>query len=180
MYDALDRVPLNDDTIFAQLFLHQDDLFRSLHDKISSGVKRTFSHLRQLSFTASSQYTLATSQHDRQSPNIDIPLDYSLAPSILNCDHDWCAICDVSQTTFVGSKLLIDSPHFISVRESDVDIDVLEKETRVDIRGDFIVRFDDVFYVNIDEVVERVDMLLDKTFDLQKCRQKEPFVLLRS
>jgi hypothetical protein len=54
---------------------------------------------------------------------------------------------------------------------------LLEVEMRIDIGFDTLVRSDDLFQVDVDKVVERVDMLLDQTLDLQECRQQLPFVL---
>lgn len=58
-----------------------------------------------------------------------------------------------------------------SVRESHMNVGVLEPEPRVDVRSHFVVCFHNVLDVNIYEVVERVDMLLNEAFDFQKCRQ---------
>ena len=49
---------------------------------------------------------------------------------------------------------------------------------RVDIRFDTLVGLDDVFQVDVDKVVERIDMLLDQTLDLQERWQQLPLVLI--
>ncbi len=48
---------------------------------------------------------------------------------------------------------------------------------RVHVRLDTFVRLDDLFQVHIDKVVERVDVLLDQTLNLQERWQQFPLVL---
>jgi hypothetical protein len=65
----------------------------------------------------------------------------------------------------------------VSIRETNVNVGVLEPETRVNVGGDFVVRLDNVFDIGIDKVVEGVDVLFHQPFDLEKGWEKEPFVL---
>ena len=55
-----------------------------------------------------------------------------------------------------------------AVRKADADIGVFEPEARIDVRSDFVVGPEDVFDIDIDEVVERVDMLFHKPFHLEE------------
>lgn len=55
-----------------------------------------------------------------------------------------------------------------AVWEADVNVGVFEPKARIDIRGDLVVGSDDVLDVHIDEIVERVDVLLDQTFDSEE------------
>ena len=66
-----------------------------------------------------------------------------------------------------------------SVGIADLYIRVLEPEARIDVGRDLGVCLEDVFDVDVNEVVEGVDMLLDETFDLEKRGEQEPFVLRR-
>lgn len=75
------------------------------------------------------------------------------------------------------SDALINSICVRSVRESDGDVCVLEPETRIDIRSDLIISLEDIFDVDIHEIIERVNMLLYETLDLKKSGQEQPFVL---
>lgn len=64
-----------------------------------------------------------------------------------------------------------------SVRKTNINVSVFEPESRVNIRSNFVVGFDDILDVQINEVVERVDMLLNESLYFQKCREQQPFVL---
>ena len=76
------------------------------------------------------------------------------------------------------SDRFVDGIWVRAVGETDVNIGVLEPETRVYIRGDFAVCFYDILDVYVNKVVERVDVLLDETLDLKKRGQQQPFVLI--
>ena len=54
---------------------------------------------------------------------------------------------------------------------ANVDIVVSKKEIRGDITQHLSVGSDDLLEFDLDEVVEGVDMLLDKTFDLEESRK---------
>lgn len=51
-----------------------------------------------------------------------------------------------------------------------MNVGVLEPEPGIDVRSDFAVGFDDILDVRVDEVIERIYMLLDETFYFEKCR----------
>jgi hypothetical protein len=65
-----------------------------------------------------------------------------------------------------------------AVREADTDISVFEPETGINVRGDFVIGLEDVFDIDIDEVVERIDVLFHEPFYLEKGGQQQPFILL--
>ena len=58
-----------------------------------------------------------------------------------------------------------------TTRLAHVDIVVSKEEVRIDIAQHLSVGFDDLLEFDLDEVVEGVDMLLDKTFDLEESRE---------
>ncbi len=61
---------------------------------------------------------------------------------------------------------LVDNVHFVAVGKANVNIGEFEPETRVNIRGDFVVGLDYILDVGVAEIVEGIDMLLDETLDL--------------
>jgi hypothetical protein len=91
---------------------------------------------------------------------------------------NWCAVRDVSQATFMRRNALVDRIKIGPIRESNVDVGVLEPEPRVNVRRDFIVSLDDILDINIDEIVERVYVLLDKSLYFKKGGKKKPFILI--
>ena len=58
------------------------------------------------------------------------------------------------------SHTLVDRVRVGPVREADDNVRVFEPKTRVDVGRDLVVGFEDVFDIDIDEIVEGVDMLL--------------------
>ena len=58
-----------------------------------------------------------------------------------------------------------------TTRLTNVDIVISKEEIRVDIAQHLSVGFDDLLEFDLDEIVEGVDMLLDKTFDLEERRK---------
>ena len=65
LYETLLRIGLDNDTILAELLLHENDLFRSFDDEISSRIERTFGHSSELLIRLAVEMTLVASQHDR-------------------------------------------------------------------------------------------------------------------
>ena len=62
-------------------------------------------------------------------------------------------------------------------RSSNVYIRVSNVEFGVYIAKYSLVRLDNSLEVNIDKEIVRVNVLFDKTFYLQECRKKVPFIL---
>ena len=171
MHGPFHGVQLDDNPILAQLFLNKNHLLRPFDHKVASRIQRAFSHPRQLCRRFVGQNALAATQHDWEAPDIDIALDNVPAASVVYGDDDWSAVRDIAKAAFVRSDPLVNCLRLVAVRESNVYIRVLEPETRVDIRSNLVVRFDDIFYIGFDEIIERIDVLLDETFDFQESGQ---------
>ena len=60
---------------------------------------------------------------------------------------------------------------------SDVYVCIGDVEFWVYIAEYGLVCLDNSLEIDVDEEIVRVDVLLDETFDLQKCRKKVPFIL---
>jgi hypothetical protein len=141
---------------------------------------------------------LLTSKHDRQASNDNVSSSYNLATTnIFNVDIYVCGIRQVAQTTFVRSIAFVGTVCICSLGNTDFDIAIsntmcqtnksyrttkesahsLEVKVWINVGCYTFIRLDNLFQVDIDKVVERVDMLFDKTFDFEKSRQKFPFVL---
>ena len=71
----------------------------------------------------------------------------------------------------------VDSIGVCAIRKAHLDVDVFQPESRVNIRCDFVISFDDVLDVDINEIVKRIDVLLYETLDFEECWQEKPFVL---
>ena len=76
-----------------------------------------------------------------------------------------------------SGRLSIIKP-LLHIRHPDAHVQVLQIEARIGIALHLVVRPDNVLDVHIDEVVERIDVLLNQTLDLQERRNQLPFVLL--
>ena len=59
------------------------------------------------------------------------------------------------------SHTLVDRVRVRPVWEADDNVRVLEPETGIDVRRDFVIRLKDILDININEVVEGVNMLFD-------------------
>lgn len=70
----------------------------------------------------------------------------------------------------MGGYTLVDRVYVGPMGITDVDVKILEPKARIDIGSDFVVSFDDVFDVYINKMIERVDVLFDKAFDLEEGR----------
>lgn len=84
----------------------------------------------------------------------------------------WGAICDIAQATFVRSDALVNSIQIRSIREADINVRIFEPETRVHVRSDFIVCFDDVLDVGFHEIIEGINMLFYETLYFEKGREQ--------
>lgn len=65
----------------------------------------------------------------------------------------------------MGGDVLIDGVLVGSFGKTNFDVEVFEKEVGIDVGGDSGVGAEDGLEVDVDEVVERVDVLLDESFD---------------
>ena len=66
------------------------------------------------------------------------------------------------------SDFFLDRFHFISVGEAYIDIDVFKPKSWVHIGGYFVISFDYVLEIDIDEIVERIDVLFNEAFYFQE------------
>lgn len=76
-------------------------------------------------------------------------------------DQDGGTVGGVAEPAFVRGDTLVDRVCISAVREADDDVSVFEPKARVNVGGDFVIGLEDVLDIYVDEVVERVDMLLD-------------------
>jgi len=85
---------------------------------------------------------------------------------VFNIDVDRCSISHIPHTALLRRYLVSDTV-FLDEGHSDSDISEFEVELgkviaiRVSISGDKRVCSNDLLYLAIDEVVKRIDMLLD-------------------
>ena len=77
----------------------------------------------------------------------------------------------------MGCDVQLISLRIHALRFKNANVGVLEPESRVDLGGDFVIGTEDVFEININKVVERVQVLFDESFCLEESGEKEPFVL---
>ena len=75
------------------------------------------------------------------------------------------------------SDALVDRVRVGPVREADDNVRVLEPKAGVDVGRDLVVGFENVFDIDIDEIVEGVDMLLHETLHFEERGEQQPFIL---
>ena len=103
---------------------------------------------------------------------------YSLrASGVFNIHNDGGGVGHVPQTTLVRSNGFRDIERLFNLRVPHANVEILQVERWVSITVDLLICLHDLLYLEIDEVVERVDVLLHKTFDFQKGGKEFPFVL---
>lgn len=97
MNEALLRVRFDDDSILRELLLDENDLLRSLDDKVASGVERAFGHLRELGIALPRKNALVAPEHDRQSSNLDPLADNFLLPArVLDVDVNRRRVAEIA------------------------------------------------------------------------------------
>lgn len=90
-------VGFDNNSVLAQLFLYKDDLFRSVDNKVTTGIKRTFIEDAHLSRRFIRQHTFRTAEHDRNSSDGDCSSDNPLpATDILKVNENGCGVCSIS------------------------------------------------------------------------------------
>ena len=77
-HSCTSSIHFDDNSILAELFLNQNDLFRASDNKVSSWVKRAFCHLGLLCLSLSSQIALVTPQHNGDLADFQTFADYEL------------------------------------------------------------------------------------------------------
>ena len=65
----------------------------------------------------------------------------------------------------------------LHLRIAHTNVEILEVEIRVSITVNLLISLHYLLYLKVDEVVEGVNVLFHKTFDLEEGRQQLPFVL---
>jgi hypothetical protein len=60
----------------------------------------------------------------------------------------------------------VDRIRIRTIRKSNMNVGILQPEPGIYVRGDFVIRFQDVLDVDIDKVIEGIDVLFDKALDL--------------
>lgn len=88
---------------------------------------------------------------------------------IFNINSDWCAVCSISEPTLVGRRCFRNIESFFDIRSTNMNINILQIKRRIYITDHLGISHHNVLNVHIDEVVERINMLLHKPLDLQKC-----------
>ena len=103
LHDSLDR--LDKHAIFAQLFLHQDDLFLTPDHEVAPGIDGAFSKCSHLTSRSTGKNTFRTPKHNGHSPyaNVSFP-DCVMASFVEDVDYDWGGVCHVSKPAFVRCK----------------------------------------------------------------------------
>jgi hypothetical protein len=155
---ALARVRLDDDSVLAHLLLHQDDLFRALDHKVSSRVKGTFTQLRHPIQILSRQDTSIAPEHNGYPADPDtFPSDDFPVTHIFDIHCDRSGVGRVTEAAFVRSDQLIFQSGGALIRpcrHADVNVGISKEEFRVNVRGNQVVRLEDLFEFGIDKVVE--------------------------
>lgn len=72
--------------------------------------------------------------------------------------------------------MVVEVIFFLPVRRQNTNVGILEKEFWVKVAAHEAVGLDDLFELDIDKVVVRVDVLLDQTLDLEEGWQQIPFI----
>ena len=88
-----------------------------------------------------------------------------LSTSVLNIDEDRCAVCCVTKSAFLWCDAFVDRVCICPLRKPNLNVRILQPEPGIDIRSDFIIGFDDVLDIYIDEIVEGIYMLFNEALD---------------
>lgn len=128
-------------------------LFRSLDDKVTSGVERALGHVCQLRMRLVLEDTLVTSKHDGKSTDgLSSTLDDLLASRVLDVDENLGGVRRVSQATLVRRDLSVDGFGVRAFWLTDPDVRVLQPEARIDVRRDLGVGLEDLLQLDVDEL----------------------------
>jgi hypothetical protein len=171
---------LDNDTVLAQLFLHKNDLFGSADNEVSSGINRTFIQETHVGLGPSVEHAFATSQHHGHSTDHDVSShSFSSRFRVDVVDVDRCSVGHVSESAFVGGDVALAVAMdivFHTVWQTDSNVGELDVFTRVCIADNQRIGLNDFLKLNIGEVIERVDVLFDKTLHSQESGKKVPLV----
>ena len=56
-----------------------------------------------------------------------------------------------------------------AIRETNLDIGVFKPEFWINVRSDLVVGFYDILYIDVHKIIERIEVLLYESLDLEKC-----------
>ena len=170
----------DDDTVLAQLFLHKNNFFGSANNEVSTRINRTLVQQAHVGLGPSVEHTFATSQHHGHSTDHDVS-SHSFASrfGVDVVDVDRRSVGHVSESAFVGSDVALAVAVDIvlhAVGQTDSNVGELDVFTWVRIADYQRVGLNDLLQLDVGEVIERVDVLLDKTLHSEESRKKIPLV----
>ena len=156
-------INLYDDPILGQLLLDQDDLLHTPDNEVPPRIIGTLLRSGKLLLTHAIEPAIARAKHDGHPANQHIVLDIDLVPLGVSYIHvDWGRVGDVSDATLVWhdviSRLIL-----TDLGPSNSDVSEHEAEVGVCVTGDGGVGSDDLLDLLVDEVVERVNVLLHQS-----------------
>ena len=175
---------LDDDTIFAHLLLYQDDLLGPVYNEVASRVQWTFVKSSHVHLRLAIEDTVGASKHHRHASDKHLlAADFTVRSPISDINQNGGSISGIAQTTLIrgdgrcpiiareiGDVLIQTS------RLSHADVGEMQVEVGADIAQDGPVRLDNLLQLDFEQIVEGIDMLLDKAFDLEESGQKIPLV----
>ena len=185
--DLAVAVDVDDDAVLGELLLDEDDLLGALDDKVAARVEGALPEAREALLRLPLEGASVAAEHDRHVADLEGSLavlalahDDLLPAGVLDVDGDGGRVGDVPEAALLRRDLL-DDVLLLVARLPDVDVEVLEVEVRdaVDRHALVALRAHDLLYLVVDEVVERVDVLLDEAADLEERRQELVLVLDR-
>ena len=173
-------VLLNEDSVLRELFLHQQHLLCTSNDEVTSRVVQTFLrmasraatylHLRELGGRLVAKDTTTGLQHDGKLTDRNALLSHQLVPyGVLDVDEDGGAVGETSVATLVGRDSIVHNVGILLITRSiDVDVCVAEAELGVHIAADLPVGLEDLLHLDLNEKVERVNLLLNESSRLEQ------------
>lgn len=178
--------------------MDEDDLLGAVDNEVATWIDWALVEAFHFLLGFIGQDTLGAPKHDGQSADGNAPPPHNLLPpNIVEIYQDRRRVCTVSKPTFIRRdgrvpvdvdvfhSLFIDTAGFpnIYIRVPATQVSMclltikppsteyeLEEECRVDIAQHSLIRFDDLLKLDLDEKVERIDVLFDQTFDLKEGR----------
>lgn len=72
----------------------------------------------------------------------------------MDCDDDGRAVGRISKPTFMRGDFLFNCFHFVPIGKTNIDVDVFEPKTWVYVGSYLVVGFNDIFDIDIHEIVE--------------------------
>jgi len=158
-------INFNNNSVFRDLLLDQHDLFRAFNYKVPTRIIWALSDLCKLLMALSSEPTIAASQHDWHIANYNLlSFEDTIAFGVFDIHVYWCRICEVSDSAFVRREIML-SKIFLNHWLANINIRELEivlLEVGI-VRRQKVVCSHHLFHVYVDKVIERVDVLFNKS-----------------